>query len=99
MFDISLAILGVMQYYLLAGIFLSIVEVTICEFLIEKIFNLILVFVMIAFLLILYGFEFISLVILLIYVGAIAILFLFIVIVINPDYIAIAEFNTFVYND
>ena len=61
------------------------------HFLMEKIFNLIAVFIILAFWLMLYGFEFLPLVILLLYVGAIAVLFLFVVIIVNPDYSEILE--------
>ena len=64
----------------------SIWEVLSRRFLIEKIFNLILVFVYLAYALLLVGLEFLSLVILLLYVGAIAVLFLFVIMILNPDY-------------
>ena len=61
-------------------------EVLSRRFLLEKIFSLILVFVFLAFALLLSGVEFLSLVILLLYVGAIAVLFLFVVMILNPDF-------------
>ena len=61
-------------------------EVLTRRFLIEKIFSLILVFILLAFCLLLSGLEFLPLVILLLYVGAIAVLFLFVVMILNPDF-------------
>jgi NADH:ubiquinone oxidoreductase subunit 6 (subunit J) len=61
------------------------------RFLIEKIFSLILVFVYLAYALLLAGLELLSLVILLLYVGAIAVLFLFVVMILNPDYHLLLE--------
>jgi NADH-quinone oxidoreductase subunit J len=81
-----LSIFKLIQWLLLFGALISIFGVISRRFLIEKIFNLIAVFIILAFCLILYGFEFLPLVILLLYVGAIAVLFLFVVIIVNPDY-------------
>jgi NADH:ubiquinone oxidoreductase subunit 6 (subunit J) len=66
-------------------------EVLSRRFLIEKIFSLILVFVYLAYALLLAGLEFLSLVILLLYVGAIAVLFLFVIMILNPDYHLLLE--------
>jgi len=59
--------------------------------LMEKIFSLILVFVLLAFWLLLNGLEFVPLVILLLYVGAIAVLFLFVVMILNPDFMSLLD--------
>jgi NADH:ubiquinone oxidoreductase subunit 6 (subunit J) len=73
-------------------------EVLSRRFLIEKIFSLILVFVYLAYALLLAGLEFLSLVILLLYVGAIAVLFLFVIMILNPDYhLLLEELKNFQY--
>lgn len=81
-----LAFYNCLTFVLLFSMLYAVYGVFTCRLLMEKIFNLIAVFVSVAFWLILYGFEFLPLVILLLYVGAISVLFLFVVIIINPDF-------------
>lgn len=73
-------------YFFLLLFFLTLYVIT-CKYLINKIFSLILVFVLLAFWLLLNNLEFLSLIILLLYIGAIAVLFLFIVMILNPDFL------------
>jgi len=73
------------------GLVSMIWEVLTRRFLIEKIFSLILVFIFLAFALLLAGLEFLSLVILLVYVGAISVLFLFVVMMVVPDYLTLVQ--------
>lgn len=80
-----------LSWILLACIFIAFLSVIFQPYLVEKIFNLILVFIFTSFWLLLTGFEFFPLVLLIIYVGAIAVLFLFVVIIVNPDFSDIQE--------
>ena len=93
-----LFIYRLIHLFLLFSLIISILGVISCRFLMEKIFSLIAVFVILSFLLIIYGFEFLPLVILLLYVGAISVLFLFVVIIVNPDYNDILEEEKILYN-
>jgi len=66
-------------------VYFSLYGVLRCRLLMEKIFNLIAVFLSISFWLLLCGFDFIALIVLLLYIGAIAVLFLFVVMITNTD--------------
>lgn len=74
-----------LKLVLLAGLLLSVWNLSITRLLMPKIFWLIALFVQLSFLLMLHGIEFISFVVLLLYVGAISVLFLFVVMILNPD--------------
>lgn len=76
----------VLQNLLIFGMCFALWNLIANYYLMEKLFNLIAVFLLIVFLLLLYGYEFLPLMFLIIYVGSIAILFLFVVMIINPDY-------------
>jgi NADH:ubiquinone oxidoreductase subunit 6 (subunit J) len=75
------------EFLLLLGVLWTLIALLMEEFLLQKLFNLILLFVFIAFWLLFRGFEFLPFIMLIIYVGSIAVLFLFVVMIINPDYI------------
>lgn len=79
-------VLNVYTFVLYGFLGMMLWEVLSRRFLMEKIFSLILVFILLSFCLLLSGIEFLSLVILLLYVGAIAVLFLFVVMILNPDF-------------
>lgn len=78
--------INLLQTSLLIGLFFAILSLLHHYYLIEKLFNLIAIFILVAFWLLLNGFEFLPLIMLIIYVGSIAVLFLFVVMIINPDY-------------
>lgn len=75
-----------LELFLFLGVVISILGLIVDHYLIEKLFNLIAIFILVSFWLLLQGFEFLPLIVLIIYVGSIAVLFLFVVIIINPDY-------------
>lgn len=79
-------VMEMLELYLFVGIIVSIFGLINDHYLIEKLFNLIAIFILVSFWLLLQGFEFLPLIVLIIYVGSIAVLFLFVVIIINPDY-------------
>ncbi len=93
LYTLMISLILLIQNVLFCSIIIAIFFLLFQYLLIEKIFNLIAIFILISFWLFLNGFEFLPLIILIIYVGSIAILFLFIVIIINPDFnIAREEF-------
>ena len=73
------------KLFLIVGLLLTVWNLIFTRLLMPKIFWLILLFVELAFLLLLHGIEFLSFVLLLLYVGAVSVLFLFVVIILNPD--------------
>lgn len=91
MFFYKLLLVDIVNVLLYIGLVSMIWEVLTRRFLIEKIFSLILVFVFLAFALLLAGLEFLSLVTLLVYVGAISVLFLFVVMMVSPDYRSLVQ--------
>lgn len=91
MFFYKLLLLDIVNVLLYIGLVSMIWEVLTRRFLMEKIFSLILVFVFLAFALLLAGLEFLSLVTLLVYVGAISVLFLFVVMMVSPDYRSLVQ--------
>jgi NADH:ubiquinone oxidoreductase subunit 6 (subunit J) len=91
MFFYKLLLVDIVTALIYIGLVSMIWEVLTRRFLIEKIFSLILVFVFLAFALLLAGLEFLSLVTLLVYVGAISVLFLFVVMMVSPDYRSLVQ--------
>jgi NADH:ubiquinone oxidoreductase subunit 6 (subunit J) len=73
------------KLFLVVGLLLTVWNLIFTRLLMPKIFWLILLFVELAFLLLLHGIEFLSFVLLLLYVGAVSVLFLFVVMILNPD--------------